>query len=271
MHKLAVSKKMEKLIIQRESVDIGLSKLGGLAHLKRSEPYPTNEEGFYTFLVQLNFRELKIESELLPQDGILSIFTGSISNNEFKYFFYPKIPTDLIEKAPPANYKCLDDADYSSTLSGKLYRAADTFDTDHFVGMVSEKCWTYKDPIYLKIHNFEELSFNIQFDWKNNYEVIYFGRISGKCNIEQLLNNKEECFNLGNLEYKEWKEKLKDFDNFKEFHQQNLNNLICFMSIPSYEEIKMVFGDSGRVEMMIMKDDLKQGKFDKMIVKYAPD
>ena len=52
---------------------------------------------------------------------------------------------------------------------------------------------------------------------------------------------------------------------------KKFKELVCLISIPTNYEIGMVWGDMVRVEFFIMKEDLLNKRFEKMIVKYAPD
>lgn len=255
--------------ILNEEVLIGQSKIGGLPHLRKDEEYPINEKGFFEFVAQLNFEELNIESEILPKKGILNLFTGAISQNEYAYIFYPEKPDDLVKKEIPKNIPFLGESDFAQTKSGKFERsiAENSYD-DLF--LISEY-WSYKDPVYLKISELRELETNVLFDYKNNYKVIFFGKISGICKVEDLIKSKEECFQLGKLSWDEWKDKIIQFDKEKEYHEEKYKQLICLLSIPTNYEIGMVWGDMGRVEFFIIEEDLIAKRFDKMIVKYAPD
>ncbi len=255
--------------ISKEDVGIGLSKIGGKPDLRKNIEYPVNENGFYEFIAQINFEELDIGSELLPQKGILSLFVGSISQSEYQYFYSPKTPKDLIRIDIPSGIQFLGDADFRPTESGKFRRSDEEYINDS-IFMVSETV-SYKDPIFLKLNGFGELENNIIFDYKNNYRVKYFGSISGNCEIEQLLKSEEECFRLGKLSWEEWKEKIIRFDKQKEYFEKKYNELICLISIPTNHDIGMIWGDMLRVEFFLMKEDLLAKRFDKMIVKYAPD
>ena len=255
--------------ISREDVGIGLSKIGGLPDLITGIEYPVNENGFYEFVAQINFGELDIDSELLPKTGILSLFVGSISQSEYNFFYFPEVPNDLNKTEIPTNIQFLGDTDFRQTKSGKIRKSKDEYIHDS-VFMISETV-SYKDPIFLKLIGYGELETNIMFDYQNNHQVKYFGRISGDCEIEQLLKSEEECFQLGDLSWEDWKEKVIKFDKQKHYFEEKYNELICLISIPTNYEIGMIWGDMLRVEFFIMKEDLLSKRFDKMIVKYAPD
>jgi uncharacterized protein YwqG len=255
--------------ILNEEVLIGQSKIGGLPHLRRDEEYPINERGFFEFVVQLNFEELNVESKILPKKGILNLFVGAISQNEYECIFYPELPDDLEKKEVPRNTPFLGDTDFTQTKSGKFERSIEKNNYNDLF-LISES-WSHKDPVYLKIMGFGELETNILFDYKNNYKVDFFGRISGVCKVEDLIKSKEECFQLGKLSWEEWKDKIIQFDRDKKYHEEKYKELICLLSIPTNYEVGMVWGDMGRVEFFIMKEDLISKRFDKMIVKYAPD
>ena len=258
-----------KFKILAEEVPIGNSKIGGEPDLKENSVYPRNENGFFEFIAQLNFKELEGTCELLPLQGMISLFVGSISQNQYHFVYYPEVPENLNRITIPTEQPFLGDTDYSPTKSGKLQK-----DKEIQIGysvLVANESYSYKDPIFLKLIGFGELETNILFDYKNNFAVRYFGRISGDCEIDQLLKSKEECFQLGNLTYDEWKDKLINFDKQKDILIKKYHELICLISIPTNYDIGMVWGDMLRVEFFIMKEDLLNKRFEKMIVKYAPD
>lgn len=76
---------------------------------------------------------------------------------------------------------------------------------------------------------------------------------------------------LTDLDCKEWQLRMKRFDDEKDLHQAQFNDLICLASFPTIEKINMSWGDLGRLEFFIMKNNLMNLDFSKMIVKYAPD
>ena len=260
---------INKFKILVKDAEIGNSKIGGKPDLRENSVYPINENGFYEFIAQLNFEEIKGTSELLPQQGMVSLFVGSIYQSQYHFIYYEEVPSNLQRIKIPVEQPFLGDTDYNPTKSGKLL-----VDKDVKVGdsvLITDEFFSYKDPIFLKLNGFSELETNILFDYKNNFEVRYFGRFSGNCDIEQLLKSEDECFQLGELTYDAWKEKLKTFDNNKEKLMKKFKELVCLISIPTNYEIGMVWGDMVRVEFFIMKEDLLNKRFEKMIVKYAPD
>jgi uncharacterized protein YwqG len=255
--------------VSKEVVKLGASKVGGNPDLRSGMKYPINENGYFEFVAQINFEELRIKSELLPTKGILSLFVGSISRGEYKCFYFKEVPKDLSRLEIPISTQFAGDTDFRPTESGKIRHVQDK-DINDSLCMIS-KSLSYKDAVFLKLIGFGELETNILFDFNNNYQVRYFGRKSGYCGIEQILESEKECFQLGGLSWEEWKEKINSFDKQKEFFTKKYNELICLMSIPTNCEIGMIWGDMLRVEFFIMKEDLVTKRFDKMVVKYTPD
>ena len=258
-----------KFKIEAKDVSLGESKIGGGPDLKENSVYPTTENGFYEFVAQLNFEELEGVSQLLPQKGMISLFVGSISQSQYHFIYYPSVPNNLNRIKIPSEQPFLGDTDYSPTKSGKLLKGTN-IKTEYSV-IIANESYSYKDPIFLKLNGYTELETNILFDYKNNFAVRYFGRISGHCEIDQLLNSEEECFQLGDLTYGQWKDKLISFDKRKDILMKKYHELICLISIPTNYDIGMVWGDMLRVEFFIMKEDLLNKQFERMIVKYAPD
>ena len=68
-----ISNKFKILV---KDAEIGNSKIGGKPDLRENSVYPINENGFYEFIAQLNFEEIKGTSELLPQQGMIYCLLG---------------------------------------------------------------------------------------------------------------------------------------------------------------------------------------------------
>ena len=257
--------------IVRGKSRIGLSKIGGIPDLPIDVSYPTRDNKFYKFIAQLNFEELNIDTELVKKGSFLSLFTGSIYNSDIEYFYFDQIPKDLENRAVPEHLHYLGDTDYSAANSGKImYHEDINLTTDEALHILGESI-SYRDPVFMKLIGFPELETNVLFDYSNSFQVVYFGQLSGRCNVEQLLSSQEECFQLGGLTYDQWKSRLLLFKSKELHYQAKYKDLLCLMSIPSASDIGMIWGDMGRIEFFIMKEDLIEKKFNNMIVKYAPD
>ena len=75
---------------------LGNTRLGGLPDLPKEIEYPYNENGYYNLLCQINFAEFENKLGKLPKKGILYIFNGHESEDDYFTFFTKS--TDNLEK-----------------------------------------------------------------------------------------------------------------------------------------------------------------------------
>ena len=79
---------------------LGNTRLGGLPDLPKDIDYPHNENGYYNLLCQINFSDFKEKLGTLPDKGILYVFNGHASENDFVTIF-TETTERLVRKEPP--------------------------------------------------------------------------------------------------------------------------------------------------------------------------
>lgn len=213
--------------------------------------------------MQINFAEIDDKTNLLPKSGLLQILHGSISQSEIKAIFR-RSSKELVKTSIPDQLNYNGDTDYQC-IQEKILIQTEVSD-DSNIQLVSGDIID-KTNLYLEMTNNSELETNV-INIKEN-EIEYFGQSSGSTTVDNLLESKENCFQLGRLTWEEWRNKLKDFDKNQTAHINRYKDLICLTSIPTNHDIGMVFGDSYRVETYIFKEDLKKEDFSNMRIKYA--
>ncbi len=96
---------------------IGNSRIGGQPDLPIEMDYPTTEDGFLEFIMQINLNDVEIEG--LPNSGLLSLFNGNLDKREAKGFYFTE-STYLTKKEIPINTKFAGVVDFHEHTSHKI-------------------------------------------------------------------------------------------------------------------------------------------------------
>lgn len=266
--------------------ELGNSRFGGLPDLPINVEYPYNDKGYYNLLCQINFADFEDKLGRIPENGILYIFQGAPSEDDFKVIFTEE-PYDLVKKYPPENLGNLgDEESRKSPYEGiKIY-----FELDHFFsGKTIWKVYNHdpdkyetliktnsryqsqvpanpmegNDDAYKYLKGFDTLVFTalcMQDGIRHDYER----------QIQSLLRKSEEQLQLQNSRYEYWKRRknqLLRFDKEKEEHFKNYKNVTCLIGLESLERLEWVWWDMGHIYLYILDEDLIKSNFNNVWVK----
>lgn len=263
---------------------IGNSRIGGNPDLPSTMAYPIFHNGFYEFIIQINLKDHPITG--LPNEGLFSIFYGSLDNNEAIAYYFEESET-LENKEVPSELPfagVTDFYDHNShkiALTKKILRPREElpqyndpqYDEEdnimHWrIDFLSDNSFFMhrgiqdKSHIYLKSQGFNRLiyGYGIWLDDLTN-SLHYRGRDSRK-NYSSV-NDLKTCeltmpYLKKNMEvYQEWLTQIDKFESEKEFHIERFKEYKCIFSLDSLTETGMVWGDSHKLEFFGFESDLK--------------
>ncbi len=73
---MSLVKTVIEIDLLRTEPTTGNSKFGGIPDLPLGFKWPKHEFGYYRFLGQINFKDIQTKHDLLPADGVLSLFVA---------------------------------------------------------------------------------------------------------------------------------------------------------------------------------------------------
>jgi len=261
---------------------LGNTRLGGLPDLPKEIDYPCNKEGYYNLLCQINFEEFTNKLSKLPEKGILYIFDGHSSENDFVTFFF-KNTENLERKSPPKGLKNLNEEynesyydglkvkfEVEPVFSGDVHqiRSHDQIKYYDLLKMNSRNQTqilggTMDDPFsaYMYLKGFDTLI----------YDVLLYKEIRDdyQSQLDSYLNSCEEGLKRDDTdkEYlKRKKEQLLKLDSEKEIHFKNYNNVTCLIGLESLDRLGWMWSDMGFKYVYILDEDLEKGNFDNLLV-----
>jgi uncharacterized protein YwqG len=259
---------------------LGNTRLGGLPDLPKDMAYPHNENGYYNLLCQINFAEFENKLGKLPGKGILYIFNGHESEND--YFTYFSKSTDNLEKKyPPTGMKNLNE-EYNKTyydglkvrfeiehLFGETQYDVYKFDKEKYQALFeSNSCFhshilsksiDSTESAYLSLKGFDTLKYEIPLDIESR---VFYQKQFESCLNECLSQPK----NLYPIDYVKKKEQLLKFDSEKEIHFKNYNKVTCLIGLESLDRLEWMWSDSGFKYVYILDEDLQNENFDNILV-----
>jgi len=261
---------------------LGNTRLGGLPDLPKEIDYPYKEEGYYNLLCQINFEEFTNKLGKLPEKGILYIFDGHSSENDFVTFF-SESADNLERKFPPKGMKNLNEEynkSYYDGLKAKFevepvffhdvdeirrydqikyneLMKMNSLNQTHILGdTMGNPCSAY---MYLK--GFDTLIYDVllEREVREYYQSQLDGSlISCKEGLKRDDTDKEYL--------KRKKEQLLKLDSEKEIHFKNYNNVTCLIGLESLDRLGWMWSDSGRKYVYILDEDLEKGNFNNLLV-----
>lgn len=259
---------------------LGNTRLGGLPDLPKDMEYPHNENGYYNLLCQINFAEFENKLDKLPEKGILYIFNGHESEDDY-FTYFSKSTENLEKKYPPTGMKNLNE-EYKSTfydglkvrfeiehLFGETQYDVYEFDKDKYQALFeSNSCFEShilgrsKDSIetaYLYLKGFDTLKYEIPLDIESR---VFYQKQIDSCLNECLSQPKSLC----PIDYEKKKEQLLKFDSEKEIHFNNYNKVTCLIGLESLERLEWMWSDSGFKYVYILDEDLQNENFNNLLV-----
>lgn len=285
-HELMRNLKLNYTLNSLEKEDyqiLGNTRLGGFPDLPKSYKYPTSDEGYYNLLIQLNFSEIEEKLEDFPDTGILYVFQGASNSDDFQILYITEID-NLEKKLPPKNVPNLNKE--NKTTCYDSYKAKFKVE-HHFEGDIIWKIYdlnqsyyefltktnsTYstqllsrpyggldaKKNAYLAIIGYEKLMY---------IPLVLYPRISesGFQDLEHaLIIDFEEKINDTKLDtayFTDKKQQLMEFSKNRIKHMNSYSKTICVLSIESLSELSWQWGDGGEINMYLLKDDLRNRRF----------
>lgn len=282
LKELKVHYKLDSFKTEDYSV-LGNSRFGGFPDLPANIDYPFNEEGYYNLLCQVNFSDFKDKLGKIPKEGILYIFDGHSSEDDFK-IFYSQSVENLETKRPPKGLENLN-AEYRENVYDGIkvsfrlehYFEGETiwdvfeYNQEKYNELIKTnskfKSWILGNPhggdvhAYLYLKGFDRLIYTTFL-----YEKSESGYDS---NLKSLLEKSEK--NLRNPKVNQdaamkYRKQLLRFDQEKEEHLRNFKKVTCLLSLESLDELEWQWGDMGFKYLYILDEDLENKKFDNMMV-----
>lgn len=281
MNKLKVNYRLQSLIKENYQ-NIGNSRIGGWPDLPKSIEYPTNGNGYYNLILQLNFAELKSNLEILPEQGIIYIFHGDESSDDFKVIYTAELE-NLEKKEPPKDSRNLNKEIESRCYDG----LKPTFEIEHY----------FEHEILWKIHKYDKIIYSELIRTKSNYstqilattfdgtkhaylaikgfDTLLFESIGiipvlnedeYRTQIDNLIKDcelKMEDSSYNRFYFVKKKEQLVEFDKNREMHLKEYQKTKCIISIESLSELLWQWGDMGEINLYMQTDDLIDRKFEK--------
>ncbi|MGE8203798.1 YwqG family protein [Heyndrickxia sp. NPDC080065] len=237
-----------------EDIPIGSSKFGGLPDLPPNFLFPKYDNGYLSFLAQLNLQEAKAfdKNNLLPQKGIL-------------FFFY-----DILEQPwgmGEEDKGCFKVLYYDGDVK-ELKRTPYPEETEDYFPLPSFKIM-FKEFLSFP-EELEGVELNEE-EMENYYEFR-----DSVMQTSEIINNDEEMivqpmhymlgepFNVQNNVFKEiiYYENEEKIDWPSEELNQKSNDLILLFQMDSDDDLDVMWGDVGILYFCIDKHDLQNKKFD---------
>lgn len=260
----------------------GNTRIGGWPDLPKSIEYPTKGNGYYNLILQLNFAELKTNLDILPEIGIIYIFHGNESSDDFKVIYTTEVEY-LEKKEPPKGAINLNEEIESRCYNGLI----PTFEIEHY----------FKHDILWKIHKYDESIYSELTKTKSSYSTQILAEtfdgtkhaylaIKGfdtllfeSIGIIPVLSDEEYRIQIDNLirdcklkmedvsynksYFEKKKEQLIAFDKNRETHLKECKKTKCIISIESLSELLWQWGDMGEINLYMQTDDLINKQFEK--------
>lgn len=280
MDQLRVNYRLQSLSKENYQI-LGNTRIGGWPDLPKSIEYPTNGNGYYNLLLQLNFTELKTNLDILPEQGILYIFHGDESSDDFKVIYTTELEY-LEKKEPPKGSKNLNDEIESRCYEG----LKPIFDIEHyFEHDILWKIHKYNENIYSELtrinSNYSTQILATTYDGTKHaylaikgFDTLLFESIG----IIPILNEDEYRIQIDNLirdcdlkmedasfnksYFVKKKKQLIEFDKNRKMHLIEYQKTKCIISIESLRELFWQWGDMGEVNLYMQTDDLLNKKFE---------
>lgn len=268
---------------------IGNSRLGGKPDMPKNINYPIFSNGFYEFILQINLSENSIQG--LPNKGLLSIFYGSLDNNEAIGFYFEDL-NDLELKEIPTATKFAGVTGFREHISYKIKvgprkitprEKSPEYNDRQFTEEENISHWQIdflrehsflldkglddKNDLYFIANGFDLISYGIRIDEKNN-TLVYQGQNANKeyKGIEDLKNCQLTTFYENSrfpkkASREEWIDQLEIFEREKEIHLERFKDYTCLLSLASLEETRMTWGDLNKLEFYGYKSEFLKGNF----------
>jgi len=280
MNQLRVNYRLQSLI-QENYHSIGNTRIGGWPDLPKSIEYPTKGNGYYNLILQLNFSELQLNLDILPEEGILYIFHGDESSDDFKVIYTTDVE-DLEKKQPPKGTINLNEEIESRCYDGLI----PTFEIEHF----------FKNDILWKILEYDESIYSELTKTKSNYStqilaetfdgtkhaylaIKGFDTLLFECiglapklndhdyrtQFDYLIRNCEVKMTDTSFDKSYWMQKkaqLVEFDKNRQSHMEEYLKTKCIISIESLDELHWQWGDMGEINLYMHTDDLIAKNFE---------
>ncbi len=269
-----------KCFDDEDYTQLGNSRLGGLPDLPEDVNYPYNEEGYYDLLCQINFAEFDNKLGKLPVNGILYIFNGYPSENDY-FTFFTKSTENLVKKQPPIGMNSLNREtlqpyydglkvmfELEHLLSESLYEEY-KMDRNKFNKLIDSNS-PFKShilghslddlsSIYLTLKGFDTIKYEslLDLEIKEHYKERY----------QRCLNECETApQGIYHVDYVKKKEQLLKFDKEKEFHFTNHKKVTCLIGLESLDRLGWCWGDAGFKYVYILDEDLENEDFSNLLV-----
>jgi len=259
---------------------LGNTRLGGLPDLPKDIEYPYNENGYYNLLCQINFAEFENKLGKLPKKGILYIFNGHESEDDY-FTFFTKSTDNLEKKYPPKGMKNLNEAYNKTYYDGLKVR----FEIEHLFRDTQYEVYKHEEKkyqaliksnscfqshilgksidsiesAYLSLKGFDTLKYEIPIDIESR---VFYQKQFENCLNECLSQSKS----LYPIDYVKKKEQLLKFDSEKEIHFKNYNKVTCLIGLESLDRLEWMWSDSGFKYVYILDEDLQNENFDNLLV-----
>ncbi|MBK9257556.1 MAG: DUF1963 domain-containing protein [Saprospiraceae bacterium] len=269
-----------KCFDQEDYSQLGNTRLGGLPDLPKNVEYPYYENGYYNLLCQINFSEFENKLGKLPEKGILYIFNGHSSDDDF-FTYFSKSTDNLEKKYPPEGMKNLNEEYNKTYYDGLKVR----FEVEHLFGdsrfdvynFDKEKYQTLFESnsrfhthilgnsmdsissVYLHLKGFETLKYEIPLDIESRK---FYQKQFEKCLNDCISETKKDY----PVDYAEKREQLLKFNQEKEVHFKNYNKVTCLIGLESLDRLEWMWSDSGFKYVYILDEDLQNENFDNLLV-----
>jgi uncharacterized protein YwqG len=256
---------------------LGNTRFGGLPDLPKDVDYPHNDEGYYNLLCQINFSEFKDKLGKLPEDGILYVFNGHSSENDYVVLF-SKSTSNLEKKKPPKDLKNLNEEYNKDTYDGlkvtfslshyftgstiwKLYDLDEEYYhtlteiESEFESQILTHSMDGLDQAYLQLKGFETLAYTVLKPFKSQLEA----------NLKEIEDSSKNP-NISSKYLIRKREQLLKFDKEKEIHIQNMKKVTCLIGLESLRRLGWMWSDLGYKYVYILNEDLEKCNFNNLLV-----
>lgn len=290
-----MSIELNNTIILDEKEDyqqIGNSRIGGKPDMPKNMNYPLFSNGLYEFILQLNLNENPVQG--LPDKGILSIFYGSLDNNEAIGYYFENL-NDLELKEIPTSNKFAGVTDFHEHIPYKIKvrprsiiprEKLPEYNDSQFTEEENINHWQIdflrensfllyeglddKNEMYFTTNGFDLISYGIRINEKNN-SLIYQGQNANmeykgiedliSCQITKFYENRRFPKKATR---EEWIAQLEAFEREKDTHIERFKDYTCLLSLASLNETRMTWGDLHKLEFYGYKSDFSKGIFNEI-------